>query len=780
MISRRAWHNIFWSTVAGLEIEAIEDHTVSEIVSFGPFQLDLRTSELRKNGIIVRLQDQPCRILAMLLEHPGELVTRDEIQSHLWSDDTSVDFEYGINNVVTRRRAALGDTARDPQYIETLSKRGYRFVAAVIKQASPPLPGATPSHKGADSASDSLRAKTASSRYRILDSDHNGLHSSSISDPNQGVEPVAATATPRLVRRFMHRRRAATATGVALAIVALVSFALFRPWTSRPAIALATIEVVRVTASGDIREADISPDGKYVVYVRETSGREALWLKQLASGSELELATVGELQCPGLAFSPDGNYVYFVRKESLKPTGDLYQVSFLGGNPTRVLTDISGAPAISPDGRKVAFVRSTLATHGEDRIVTANLDGSGERVLASYRAPGIHFDRITWTSDGRTLVFPLQSSLVAIPAEGGAAKPIPGEKWNSIDDLRQLPPGGDLIVVGEFSNSAHPQIFSVSLAGGAVEPISHDLANYTAVRATADGKMLLAVQQLTFSTIQLVYPGSENEIRSLSAEDQSSDGVAGLATTPDGKIVYSSAANPPTALMEIDENVSGPHRIVKHGASDFSGPAVSPRGDFLVVTQWHDNDEADIWRMDRHGEEQKRLTAGKQDTHPSITPDGQWMVYSTIQNDKSVLMKMPTRGGPAIRLTDYEADTPSVSPDGASIASYVVHQSPMPSLAIIPITGGQPTRVFQLPETASPLTLEWTPDGRGVAFINDVNGVSNIWQQLVAGGTPKPVTHFQNGKIFGFQWFHDGRLALSRGSQTVDAVLLRNHQGNRH
>ena len=98
---------------------------------FGPFEADIRTGELRKRGSRLRLQDQPFQVLAMLLAKPGELVTREELQQKLWPQDTFVDFDHGLNTAINKIREALGDTASDPQYVETLPKRGYRFIAPV-------------------------------------------------------------------------------------------------------------------------------------------------------------------------------------------------------------------------------------------------------------------------------------------------------------------------------------------------------------------------------------------------------------------------------------------------------------------------------------------------------------------------------------------------------------------------------------------------------------------------------------------------------------------------
>lgn len=104
-----------------------EDH----IVHFDEFELDTRTSELSKNGVRLKLQPQPIQLLLVLLQHPGELVTREELQQRLWPTHTFVDFEHGLNTAIKKLRLALGDEAETPHYIETLPRRGYRFIGAI-------------------------------------------------------------------------------------------------------------------------------------------------------------------------------------------------------------------------------------------------------------------------------------------------------------------------------------------------------------------------------------------------------------------------------------------------------------------------------------------------------------------------------------------------------------------------------------------------------------------------------------------------------------------------
>jgi Tol biopolymer transport system component len=140
-------------------------------------------------------------------------------------------------------------------------------------------------------------------------------------------------------------------------------------------------------------------------------------------------------------------------------------------------------------------------------------------------------------------------------------------------------------------------------------------------------------------------------------------------------------------------------------------------------------------------------------------------------------MKVPNEGGPASQLTEYGSVWPSVSPDGKWIACvYFPNQNERPSIAMVPFAGGQPTKVFpSLPATGN-VPLVWTPDGRVISFRNNEKGVGNIWQQPVAGGPPKAVTHFTSELIFWYDRNRDGRLALSRGTDATDAVLIKNFQ----
>ena len=121
--------------------ESVQPMSASRLIRFGEFEVDLAAGELRKGGVKVRLQDQPFRMLAVLLARPGEVVTREELRAELWRDDTYVDFDRSLNTAANKLREALGDSASRPRFVETLPRRGYRFLGRIEEADTAPRPG---------------------------------------------------------------------------------------------------------------------------------------------------------------------------------------------------------------------------------------------------------------------------------------------------------------------------------------------------------------------------------------------------------------------------------------------------------------------------------------------------------------------------------------------------------------------------------------------------------------------------------------------------------------
>ncbi len=300
------------------------------VVRFGVFEADLETGELRRSGRRVKLQDQPFRILGVLLERPGELVSRDELKRRIWPEDTLIDFDHALTTAVKKLRRVLRDSAATPRYVETLPKRGYRFIAPAEILSWP----ATPVVRGARSEAMRLR------RQRNL--------------------------------------LAVIATGLIAALGFLIVGREWRqagPVPSRPG---RHFIFTAPAAPAAARSTAISPDGCYIV-LAATSDTRMLWLRNLAEQETIPMPGTEGAASP--FWSPDSEFVGFGAGAMLKV------VSVHGGAPREVCPLPGGnffGGAWSPDGEWIAF--STGTPPGLCRVPAGG--GIPERLFESVAAPG--------------------------------------------------------------------------------------------------------------------------------------------------------------------------------------------------------------------------------------------------------------------------------------------------------------------------------------------------------------------------------------------------------
>jgi Tol biopolymer transport system component len=168
------------------------------------------------------------------------------------------------------------------------------------------------------------------------------------------------------------------------------------------------------------------------------------------------------------------------------------------------------------------------------------------------------------------------------------------------------------------------------------------------------------------------------------------------------------------------------------------------------------------------------LTNGNSDFGAAFTPDSRWVIYNSDSSGMSALWKVSIDGGNAVQLTEYVAENPEVSPDGKLIVcQYREEINSGWRYAIIPIDGGKPIKVFDLPAHTEE-GIRWSPDGRALTYVTHQNGVSNIWSYPLNGSQPKQLTDFKTDQIYNFKWSPDGKnLVLARGTTTSDVVLIR-------
>jgi eukaryotic-like serine/threonine-protein kinase len=579
------------------------------------------------------------------------------------------------------------------------------------------------------------------------------------------------------------RMRIRVATlAVAAAVVLIAAFALYRLVGLRPQGApFRAMRFTQLTTSGKAGTPAISPDGKYVAYVSGEPGDQSLWVRQVATRSDIQIVPAAEVTYGGLTFSHDGNYIYYVdwRKSAWAATA--YRVPTLGGESRKVVDNIIGVVTLSPDDQRLAFVRSRA---GDWELIVANSDGSGERKVAA-RNPAIpSAGGPAWSPDGRVIAVGVGSTsaygVSIFDVEGGREKALGSQHWSAVDRLAWLPDGSGLIMDAYDSSSGQwVQLWELTYPGGEARRITNDLSSYNDVGGiTTDSHTLVTMRYEPASSVWIAPAGDPGRGKQIASSSDGYDGIGGLAWTLDGKLIYFSAAggNPDFWIMQAD---GGHARPLATGPGYKVSPSACSDGRTIIFASL-----GAIWRIDTDGGKLRQLAQCPMWGDPSCSPDSKSVVFSSVQSGKWILWKVSIDGGNPTVLTDLESRNPTVSPDGKWIACiYYADKANYDhrKIAIIPFEGGPPAKIVDFQRASvSPLSLDgglkWTPDGHALTYLDFRKGASNIWRQPLDGGPPKQLTDFdKGGQVLSFAWSRDGRqLAMARGTSKSDVVLITN------
>ncbi|HEX8651308.1 MAG TPA: protein kinase [Pyrinomonadaceae bacterium] len=539
------------------------------------------------------------------------------------------------------------------------------------------------------------------------------------------------------------------------------------------------MKVTRLTTNGKANVAAISPDGKYVVHVMGASGQQSLKLRHIATGSDKEIVPSNGNDFTWMTFSPDGGYVYYTRIEA--GSYPLFQVPVLGGTPKKLISeDVDTPVTFSPDGKRLAFLRGA-PPYGVVWLIVANADGTGEQKLVTRKLSdfvGSIYAHPSWSPDGETIAFAhlnpdadaRYANVFTVSVKDGTEKQITSQKWSGMRAVAWLADGSGLIIVAADEESgAAQQIWHVSYPGGEARRITNDTNNYRNISLTADSTALVTVQTERASNVWVASSGEAARAHQLTTNR--SDGLIGVAWTPDGKIVYTSNEGGRTDIWIMNGDGTGQKQLTSD-ASNVS-PSISPDGRYIVFSSAREN-RSNIWRIDIDGTHPKRLTDGSSDTNPSFSPDGQWVFYTALDADKQRLRKVPVDGGDSVPVTDYYTAGPLVSPDGKLISCGYVDVDEKPPrwrIAIISSAGGPPIKTFDISAFLS--RYHWATDGRALLYTDTRDGVTNIWSQHIDGGAPKQITDFKSDQIFRFDRSRDGKqFVFARGNVTSDVVMI--------
>jgi len=566
-----------------------------------------------------------------------------------------------------------------------------------------------------------------------------------------------------------------TVTWIAVAIAVLAAaaaayFALVRRSTPPPA---DTMAITRLTATGKASAVAISPDGKYVVHVVSDRGY-SLWARQVATSSNVQIVAPGPQRFIGLTFSPDGNYVYFTRFAG--PTdANLYRIPVLGGPPETVVRDVDSAVALAADGSRLAFLRG-VPSRGEIRLLVAGAPGGDEPVVLARRPLSDAFPfyaRLAWSPDGRSIAVPVGGDVLigggagamleVVDVSTGKERAVTSRRWDTIAAVAWLS-DATVLVSGTEAGRPNAQIWRVSIATGEARRVTNDLNTYADVSVAAGPKIVATVLGDASSTLSVSSAATPDQLMPVTSGNGRYDGQLGLAWTPDGRIVATSAAGGQTDLWIMDADGRNARQLTSDVDVE-SHPSVCPDGRSIVFVSR--GARPGVWRLNVETGARSRLTNDASDSLPHCLAGDPSLVFTRLSTQPTI-QTMSVDGGPVKSLGFGFSE--AVSPDGRVIAACTRDRESRWRAGLLPAAGGPLGATFDIINV--PIVLDWSPRDNALSFLESRRETQSLWNQPIAGGAPRLLLDLHGERIFSFAWSRDGRLAVAHGPMPTDVVVL--------
>jgi DNA-binding winged helix-turn-helix (wHTH) protein/Tol biopolymer transport system component len=721
-----------------VEIESTSNGS-SERRRFGLFEVDVRAGELRRQGIKVKLQEQPFQILVHLLESAGEVVTRDELRQRLWPADTFVDFDHSLNAAIRRLRDALGDNAENPRFIETVARRGYRFLAPV----------------SIDSARlNGIRAVTTSPAV---------TSSSSL----RGIWWIAG----------------------AIAAVLLVGLGVFlgSRLQHREAAPLRMTHLTANPADDPVHAAAVSRDGKYLAY----SDEEGFYLRQIETGETHSVALPAGMLATAVSWLPDGAHMIVNLRDASELSG-LWELSAFGGELRKVLDD-GELPAVSPDGRQLAFVAGKAL---RQRIWLANVDGTQLREVVGQ--DGDLFGGIAWSPDSRKIAYTtakfgygagVEASIKALAVND--AQPKAATVLSVVDLQGPLSWGSDGRLIYGLAESRPRQMDSNlwaikldknSKPEGPPERLSNDQGNIFTVSSSGDSKRIIYVKGVPEPDVyvaRLDPAGSLGEPQRLTLDDR--EDLPFDWTADSRQVIFMSNRTGNFSIYKQALGQTVPDLLVA-GTDQLEHPRLSPDGSQLLYVSypnWGDNSyQVPLMRVPVTGGPPRQIVkANWINNHQCSRAPASICVYSVLEKNEIMFFKFdPVAGQPSL-IYDIKDDLTqiynwSLSPDGSTLAiARGKFGEGEDRVHLVSLNGG-PERWLQIRGWPGLDSLDWAADSKSIWAVS-AGGRENSLLNINLLGSVRVVWHPKKLRVGWAIPSRDGKsLALHVNSMSANVLML--------
>ena len=617
-------------------------------------------------------------------------------------------------------------------------------------------------------------------------------------DDRKAVGASGSSSVVAVARQ--HKFSASAFLVIALLLIGAAGYGVYSYIERSRHLPFQNFTVRQVTNTGTATEAAISPDGKFLLTIKREGGRESLWLRNIATGSDTQVVAASGRRLFSPVFSPDANYIYFRESaESEANVYDLYRTPVLGGEPRLIARDVDSAPAPSPDGKYVAYARMNNPENGKWRLLRIDPEGGEEKVLAIaplndspiYLAWSPDGGRIAVSSFGYTGAF--FSAIDMFNVASGRL-----EKFVNMNDklpftLSWSPDGRALFVIyiamGKDAK-ANYQIGEFSFPQGKFLPITNDVVQHQTLSVSGDGSTLATVQSQAMSEIDIL-PASGAGIPAVVQGIPRQETIAAFDWTPDDRLLVSEGER----LLRMKPDGADSSTIISDNSSYMKDVTSCEDGRSISMTWVRFGPEKGyrIWLIKSDGSDPKALTPNSGGAiFWFCSPDGKYLYYSDYA--RNGVLRVTTAGDkeevlPGTVIPKTILKGAALSPDHKTIAMFLQFSETRAyknRVLLIPVEGdpGGASHyldvdprfdvVFTSPGPTSKGNFHFTPDGKALAFVREENGVSNVWTLPLSGASPKKVTDFKSETILDFGWSVDAKyLAVLRYDTTSDIILMR-------
>jgi eukaryotic-like serine/threonine-protein kinase len=612
-----------------------------------------------------------------------------------------------------------------------------------------------------DSSSGKTRAASASSGAVQSSS---GVSSSSTVTASISSAKIPAATGSRKILFF-------AAFAAVLVIAAAAGWYFYQ---RRPSITTQNIVFAPITENGQVVKSIISPDGKLLAYVLRGKDR-SLHVKQIATGSDVEIIAPQPGFYGTISFTPDGSYLYYTHTVPDSPLSAIFVVPSLGGQSRRVIDEVLGDVAVSPDGKLLAFSRSDPKSRAQQMWVST-LDGGnahsigGDTLKHGYQAesPG------SWSSDSRTIAVPMQlyeqhlGALVLLPVSGGPPKILTLDV--APQDVAWLPDGSGLFFSGVSRTSRlKSQIYFQPFPSGTPVRLTNDLNSYSGVSVTADGKSLVTSQVTVSGDL---YTGP------LSAPDQiSALGVnknfQSMALIDDTRLIGHDST---LQFWTVHTDGTGLASVLDAEPLK-QNPVPCPDGKTFLYVSIDEQNHARVARAEYTSNTGTPLTPGPLDFGGLCTPDQSGFLYVTnFSNGSEDLMKASFSGGAATKVMSGDLDNISLTPDRKNLTLTNIKQEQGKTVRHVSLVSFNDFKVIH-DLTVNPRASSFgiLADNSAFTYVLREANVDNLYAVPVTGGEPRQLTHFKGDHIRTYEFTRDGKtLIVSRGTEVANAVMISN------